>query len=99
MKKFNIGQCVYWNDPEGVTSGCYDVIDNHEIDYQEYTDEDIKDFDDRIILIGNGVSEIEAYAGELRDISSISINEMKSLIEPVCEEFILTAFHSFSSEL
>lgn len=51
MRKFKNGQRVYWNDPAGETSGEYTILDAHEEKYQNYTDEDIEDYDDRIILI------------------------------------------------
>lgn len=56
MRKFKNGQRVYWNDPAGETSGEYTVLDAHEEKYQNYTDEDVEDYDDRIILIGDGHS-------------------------------------------
>jgi hypothetical protein len=65
MRKFKNGQRVYWNDPAGETSGEYTILDAHEEKYQNYTDEDIEDYDDRIILIGDGHSEAEVNAEEL----------------------------------
>ena len=65
MRKFKNGQRVYWNDPAGETSGEYTVLDAHEEKYQNYTDEDVEDYDDRIILIGDGHSEAEVNAEEL----------------------------------
>ena len=55
MRKFEEGQKVRWNDPVHETLGEYEVI----------TEEDIEGFDDRVILISNGYSEVEVYAEEL----------------------------------
>lgn len=65
MRKFKKGQRVYWNDTAGETSGEYTVLDAHEEKYHNYTDEDVEDYDDRIILIGDGTSEAEVNAEEL----------------------------------
>ena len=68
MRKFEKGQKVFWNDPAGETSGEYKVYDAFEEKYADLTDEDLEvleEFDDRIILIGDGVSEAEVYAAEL----------------------------------
>ena len=65
MKQFKEGQRVWWNDPAGETSGHYTVLDPHNDDYADFTEEDIADFDERIILISNGVGETEVYAEEL----------------------------------
>lgn len=77
MRKFKNGQRVYWNDPADETSGEYTVLDAHEEKYADYTDEDVEDYDDRIILIGNGVSEAEANAEELDIICPLSTGEMQ----------------------
>lgn len=66
MREFNIGQKVYWNDPGGLTSGYYNVLDNHAKDYMNWTEKDIAEGDTRIILVENGVTEAEVYAGELQ---------------------------------
>lgn len=65
MRKFKTGQQVLWNDPEGETSGEYEVLDPNDEYNADITEEDIADFDDRMILIGNGTSEAEVYAEEL----------------------------------
>lgn len=66
MKKITTGQRVYWHDPDNQTSGEYKVLDANEERNKEYTEEDIADFDDRIILIGNDAgSQAEVYAEEL----------------------------------
>ena len=68
MRKFEIGQKVFWNDHAGATFGEYNVYDAFEERYADLTDEDLEaleEFDDRIILIGDGVSEAEVYAAEL----------------------------------
>lgn len=63
MEHFKIGQSVYWHDPAGETSGIYEIYDTYEEKYDNITDTDI---DDRIILIGNGYSEAEVFAHELK---------------------------------
>lgn len=68
MRKFEKGQKVCWNAPAGKTSREYEVYDAFEERYADLTDEDLEvleEFDDRIILIGNGASEAEVYAAEL----------------------------------
>ncbi len=62
MRKFEEGQKVRWNDPVHETLGEYEVID---ICNTDITEEDIEGFDDRVILISNGYSEVEVYAEEL----------------------------------
>jgi hypothetical protein len=54
MNDFKIGQKIFWRDPEDETSGVYEV-------YEKY--------DDYAYLIGNGGSEVEAYAGEMYELS------------------------------
>ena len=84
MRKFKNGQRVYWNDPAGETSGEYTVLDAHEEKYQNYTDEDVEDYDDRIILIGNGHSEAEVNAEELDILCPLSpedIHEVQAMQE------------------
>ena len=76
MRKFKNGQRVYWNDPAGETSGEYTVLDAHKEKYQNYTDEDVEDYDDRIILIGNGHSEAEVNAEELDLLCPLSPEEI-----------------------
>lgn len=68
MRKFEKGQKVFWNDPAGETSGEYKVYDAFEEKYTDLTDEDLEvleEFDNRTILIGDGVSKAEVYAAEL----------------------------------
>lgn len=79
MRKFKNGQRVYWNDPAGETSGEYTVLDAHEEKYQNYTDENIEDYDDRIILIGNGHSEAEVNAEELDLLGPLSPEEIRKV--------------------
>lgn len=70
MRKFKQGQKVYWNDPANETSGEYEVYDTFKERNADITDEDVKKFDDRVILIGNGTSEAEVYAAELQILHS-----------------------------
>lgn len=70
MRIFKEGQRVWWNDPAGETSGEYRVIDPKDEYNSEAAEDDIADFDDRMILIGNGTSEAEVYAQELDIIQS-----------------------------
>ncbi len=79
MRKFKKGQKVYWNDPADETSGEYEVYNTHEEKYADLTDEDIEDYDDRIILIGDGYSEAEVNAAELAIINPLSTEEMDEL--------------------
>lgn len=65
MRTFKEGQRVWWNDPAAETSGEYKVLDPKDDYNADTTEEDIADFDDRMILIGNGTSEVEVYAEEL----------------------------------
>ena len=65
MRKFEKGQKVYWNDPANETSGEYEVYDTFEDRNADLTDEDLEEFDYRMILIGDGTSEAEVYAAEL----------------------------------
>ena len=79
MRKFKNGQRVYWNDPTGETSGEYTVLDAHEEKYQNYTDEDVEDYDDRIILIGDGHSEAEVNAEELDILCPLSPEDIHAV--------------------
>ena len=65
MRTFKKGQKVYWHDPAGETSGKYKVLDTYPERNAEVTHDDIADFDDRMILIGNGSSEADVHAQEL----------------------------------
>ena len=76
MRKFKNGQRVYWNDPAGETSGEYTVLDAHEEKYADYTDEDVEDYDDRIILIGDGTTEAEVNAEELDMLCPLSAEDI-----------------------
>ncbi len=76
MRKFKKGQKVYWIDPAGETSGEYEVYNANEDNYANPTDDD---FDERVILIGNGFSEAEVYAAELKIINPLSTEEAAEL--------------------
>lgn len=57
-----VGKKVWWSDPDhDLSSGEYEVV---EIRY----DEDGALYDDTIILISNGVSEVEVNAWELQSL-------------------------------
>lgn len=61
MNKLIEGKDIWWNDPEGKTSGSYIVLSiNKEPDGGIY--------DDTIVLITNGVTEVEVEAWELQDL-------------------------------
>lgn len=79
MRKFKEGQQVWWNDPADETSGEYKVLDPKDEYNSDTAEEDIVDFDDRIILIGNGVSEAEVYAEELEILNPLSSSEMEQV--------------------
>lgn len=61
MNKIFEGKNVWWDDPDGKTSGPYTVIS-----IKKEPDEGL--YDDTIILIGNGTSEAEVSACELQDL-------------------------------
>lgn len=89
MRKFTVGQKVYWNDPAGETSGEYTVLDPLDERNKDYTEEDIKDYDDRIILIGNGISEAEVNAQELLYLSentTIVMQDISTKFLEFCNE-------------
>ncbi len=65
MKKITNGQSVIWNDPDGKTSGKYRILNTYTERNKDITEDDIMEFDDRVLLIGNGSSEAEVYAQEL----------------------------------
>ena len=73
MRTFKKGQRVYWNDPAGETSGEYTVIDPKDEYNKDFTEEDTADFDERMIVIGNGTSEAEVYASELDILSPVPV--------------------------
>ena len=52
-----VGDKVYWNDPEELSSGEYEVVEEVSIDGE--------DDEDTVILISNGVSQVKATANEL----------------------------------
>jgi hypothetical protein len=54
MDDFKVGEKIFWRDPENKTSGVYEVY---------------KTCDEYTYLIGNGASEVEAYAGEMYELS------------------------------
>lgn len=61
-----VGNKVWWMDPDdGTSSGEYKILEIR-------TDPDDSNilYDDTIILIGNGVSEAEVWAGELKPINN-----------------------------
>lgn len=59
-----VGNKVWWNDPNNeVSSGEYEI-------YEIRTDKDNILYDDTIILIGNGVTEAEVWAGELKPLNN-----------------------------
>lgn len=56
------GNAVYWNDPEGISDGEYEVVSApEEID------------DDSVILIASDYSEAEVFPTELQPISQNSL--------------------------
>ena len=81
MRKFKVGQRVYWNDPANETSGEYQVLDPRDEYNSEYTEGDIEIFDGRIILIGNATSEAEVYAAELREITNKNRSYSGNIVE------------------
>lgn len=65
MNTVQVDQYVYWNDPEGQTSGIYKLLQNNEEEFNRLSDEEKEDCDDWILLIGNEHSEAEVTANEL----------------------------------
>lgn len=86
MRKFKKRQKVYWNDPVGETSGEYEVYNAPEMEDVFSGDEEIEDLDDRIILIGNGISEAEVYAAELDMLDPLSGDEAHNRSD-ICNRF------------
>lgn len=84
MRKFKEKQAVYWNDPAGETSGVYEVLDTNEEYNAGITEAEILEFDSRMLLIGNGVSEAEVYAEELAIIDPPS-GEGQALVQKEME--------------
>ena len=62
MEKLSVGTKVYWHDPAGETSGVYEILTKPGID--GLTHEDLE-YDDAILLIGNGYNEAEVFIREL----------------------------------
>lgn len=79
MRIFKKGQRVYWNDPAGETSGEYEVLDPKNEYNKDFTEDDIKDFDARMLLIGNGTSEAEVHASELEILLPVSDEDRQQL--------------------
>ena len=79
MRKFKVGQRVCWNDPADETSGEYTVLDPMDERNKDYTEADVEDFDDRMILIGNGSSEAEVNAEELEILCPLSTGEIQNI--------------------
>ncbi len=77
MNELKKGKEVWWEDPDGKTSGVYIIA---EINY----DEDGALYDDTIVLISNGTSEAEVWAGELQDME-LRRKRIKELIDRVTE--------------
>ena len=80
MRKFKEKQAVYWNDPAGETSGVYEVLDTNEEYNAGIAEAEIPGFDSRVLLIGNGMSEVEVYAEELSVIDTPS-SESRGLVQ------------------
>lgn len=93
MRKFKVGQKVYWNDPAGETSGEYTVLDPLDERNKDTTEEDIENFDYRMILIGNGASEAEVNAEELEILCPLSTGEKQ------CMEVLRERAKSLKSEM
>lgn len=72
-----IGTEVWWNDPEGKSSGPFKVV---AIKYEE--DEGL--YDDTIVLISNGKSEAEVEAWELQDLT-LHRQKIKELVDRVTD--------------
>ena len=62
IQKVSIGTKVYWHDPAGETSGIYEILIMPDIN--ELTKEELE-YDDLILLIGDGFSEAEVFIREL----------------------------------
>jgi len=62
IPKLSIGTKVYWHDPAGETSGIYEILIMPDI--EEMTNEELE-YDDMILLIGDGFSEAEVFISEL----------------------------------
>ena len=62
IPKLSIGTKVYWHDPAGETSGIYEILIMPDI--EEMINEELE-YDDLILLIGDGFSEAEVFIREL----------------------------------
>ena len=69
LPSFKTGDKVFWKDPEGISSGEYEIFDDNEEQNSEYEPEDLEDYDCRTFWISNGVSEAEVYGAELYPIT------------------------------
>ena len=79
MRTFKKGQRVCWSDPAGETSGEYTVIDPKNEYNKDFTEDDIADIDERMIVIGNGISEAEVHASELEILFPVSDEDRQQL--------------------
>ncbi|WP_347074522.1 hypothetical protein [Bacteroides stercoris] len=62
IQELSIGTKVYWHDPAGETSGIYEILIMPDIN--ELTKEELE-YDELILLIGDGFSEAEVFIREL----------------------------------
>ena len=62
IQELSIGTKVYWHDPAGETSGIYEILIMPDI--EEMTNEKLE-YDDLIILIGDGFGNAEVFISEL----------------------------------
>ena len=62
IPKLSIGTKVYWHDPAAETPGLYEILIQPDLD--EMTNEGLE-YDDLILLIGDGFSEAEVFISEL----------------------------------
>ena len=62
IQELSIGTKVYCHDPAGETSGIYEILIMPDIN--ELTKEELE-YDDLILLIGDGFSEAEVFIREL----------------------------------
>lgn len=93
MRQLMKGQSVFWNDPAGETSGKYKILDVYAERNEDITEEDIAEFDSRMILIGNGTSEAEVYAAEL------DVNQTKVIFRKWCKDGNIIALFPVQTNL
>ena len=62
IQELSIGTKVYWHDPAGETSGIYEILIMPDI--EEMTNEELE-YDDLILLIGDGFGKAEVFISEL----------------------------------